>query len=324
MSAERGHDRAASQAGRRPPTNTARQSKPDGPRRVRNGVKLRSRAGVPSSPLSDRLVALMERRFSINEMEEGLRYARLGQTVALEVVEGALIAKVQGTRAKPYDVRLEFGAFDAAQWERIIGLMASEAVYLVKLLAKELPDGIDDLLGSIDLELLPGDADGLGVECTCRRKNPCRHGAAIGYLLAERLADDPLEVFALRGMAAPRLLDRLRHARTLRSRGVAAAHADPMIPESQAEPEPLEGCVDEFWRPGPRLAELQEAPPPQHVSHALLRRLGPSPLDGKFPLVGLLASIYDSVSSAALRLRDRAEQIDEASEGDEVRSDDAA
>jgi hypothetical protein len=119
-------------------------------------------------------------------------------------------------------------------------------------------------------------------------------------------------------MPAPRLLDRLRHARTLQARGVAAAHADPMIPESQADPLPLEACVDEFWRPGPRLTLLQDAPPPQHVSHALLRRLGPSPLNGKFPLVGLLASIYDSVSSHALRLRDRAEQIDDAPDAHDV------
>jgi hypothetical protein len=27
----------------------------------------------------------------------------------------------------------------------------------------------------------------------------------------------------------------------------------------------------------------------------LLRRMGPSPMGGKFPMVGLLASIYDSI-----------------------------
>jgi uncharacterized Zn finger protein len=295
----------------------ARQNRPDGPRRVRNGLKPSSRSGVPSSPLSNRLISLMERTFSINEMEEGLRYARLGQTISMEIEAGAIVATVQGTRAKPYDVRLVFGAYENQQWERIVELMASEAVYLVKLLSKELPEGIDELLGSVDLELLPDDAEALGVECTCRRKRACRHGAAVLYLLADRLADDPLGIFALRGMPAPRLLDRLRHARTLQARGVASAHADPMIPESQADPLPLEASVDEFWRSGPRLTLLQEAPPPQHVSHALLRRLGPSPLNGRFPLVGLLASIYDSVSSYALQLRDRAEQIDDAAETQE-------
>jgi len=38
--------------------------------------------------------------------------------------------------------------------------------------------------------------------------------------------------------------------------------------------------------------------------HALLRRRGPTPLQGKFPLVGLLASIYDSIAEHGRKLRD--------------------
>jgi hypothetical protein len=105
----------------------------------------------------------------------------------------------------------------------------------------------------------------------------------------------------------------------IQSRGVAAAHADPLIPQTQVEPPLLEACLEEFWRSPPSMKGVQEIPPPQHVSHALLRRLGPSPLDGKFPLVGLLASIYDSVAQYAVQLRDQAERLDEGREtpGDE-------
>ncbi|MBT7351022.1 MAG: hypothetical protein HN811_01025, partial [Phycisphaerae bacterium] len=42
----------------------------------------------------------------------------------------------------------------------------------------------------------------------------------------------------------------------------------------------------------------------KHVSHALLRRLGPSTLDGQFPLSGLLATIYDEAASEAVRILD--------------------
>jgi hypothetical protein len=41
------------------------------------------------------------------------------------------------------------------------------------------------------------------------------------------------------------------------------------------------------------------------AAHALLRRLGQSPLQGKFPLVGLLASIYDSMAARGRELRER-------------------
>jgi hypothetical protein len=84
-----------------------------------------------------------------------------------------------------------------------------------------------------------------------------------------------------------------------------------MIPQTQAEAPALESCLGEFWRPPPGASAGQQPPPPQHVSHALLRRLGPSPLQGKFPLVGLLASIYDSVAAYAVKLRDQAERLEE-------------
>jgi hypothetical protein len=42
---------------------------------------------------------------------------------------------------------------------------------------------------------------------------------------------------------------------------------------------------------------------PAHLPHTLLRRLGISPMDGKFPMVGLLETIYDDVSKVAREQR---------------------
>jgi hypothetical protein len=49
-----------------------------------------------------------------------------------------------------------------------------------------------------------------------------------------------------------------------------------------------------------------------------LRRLGQSPLQGKFPLVGLLASIYDSIAENGRKLRDEVAHREDAQEGTEV------
>ena len=116
--------------------------------------------------------------------------------------------------------------------------------------------------------------------------------------LVERLVDAPTSVFALRGLAPEPLLDRLRQARTIHTRGVALAHAEPVPQGARDEPIPLEMTVEDFWRTH---GHSDDAPPPEHVPHAILRRLGPSPLNGKFPLSGLLASIYDQVASYARR-----------------------
>jgi uncharacterized Zn finger protein len=189
--------------------------------------------------------------------------------------------------------------------------MAGEAMYAAKLLAQDVPPALEDLFTGVGADLLPARSGALEIKCTCSISAPCKHAAAVAYLLADRLSDDPLVLFDLYGLTAQRVLDRLRQARAMQTTGPAAAHGTLLIPESQIEPPPLETCLDDYWRCGPQLSELEHAPPPQHVAHALLRRLGPSPMKGRFPLVGLLASIYDDVASAAIRIRDRAERVEE-------------
>jgi uncharacterized Zn finger protein len=278
------------------------------PRRVRSGVKLRS--AEPRTWVGRRWIALVEQLVEIAERLGGRDYARRGQTVSLEFVPGGIEARVQGRAARPYTTRWRMPVFDEGQWQRLIDAMAAEALYAAKLLARELPEAVDELPGLGDLHLVPR-APEVRLECDCGRGGACKHAAAIGYLAAERLDRDPLKAFELRGMAVSRLLERLAAVRARQTRSVAA-HAEPLVPHAvQQDLRPLDACLDSFWRPGPQLAELQRMPPPQHAPHALLRRLGPSPLAGRFPLVGLLASVYDTVAQEAIRLRDRAERLDD-------------
>ena len=278
------------------------------PRRVRNGVRLRSRDGtIPTTALSDRLLNLMRMVFDPEELQEGFHYARLGQTVAIEYHDGEVKARVQGLEPRAHEVRIDIGVFDADHWDRIIEAMAGEALYLVRLLAGEMPEGADVLLESLELSLLPPTAEAISFHCTCHAAKPCLHAATVAHLLADELAANPLVILHLRGMPADALRERLRQLRAMRMRGMASAHVDPIVPELRQEPPPLDACVDDYWRPGAALARLKDLPPPQHAPQALLRRLGPSPLGGQFPLVGLLASIYDTVAEHADRLRDQAE-----------------
>ena len=281
-----------------------------GPRRVRHGLKLRSRDGViPRGPLADRWIEGLEAVIAPKELEEGRRYARLGQTVSMTIIPGGVDAVVQGSRVKPHAVRITVGAYPEETWGRIIETMAGEASYLVKLPAGDMPEGLETMLRTMDLELVPRSRHWAEGACDCAAGTRCRHVATVGYLMAERLALEPLTALELRGLAAAQVVDRLRHARAMRGGGVASAHVDPLIPESQREPIPLEACLDDYWRMGPELLHAPPAPPAHHVPQALLRRLGPSPLKGEFPLVGLMASVYDVASESARRWRAEAEGI---------------
>lgn len=287
------------------------QRRPESPRRVRDGFKLRAlKDDGPRSILTQRWIDLIVALTHPDELSEGIEYARAGQIASLDHTDGRIVSLVQGRRSRPYRVEIVTKVLSAVQWSRLVEQMSKEAIYAAALLSSEVPEQIHELFESIELELIPSDATKIETSCDCERPKPCRHIAAAGYIIAERLQREPHGIFALRGLPADQLLDRLRHAREIRTHGVASAHADPMIPETQMEPLPLAECLDDFWRSGRELSEVEKAPPGHHVNHALLRRLGPSPLLGKFPLVGLLASIYDSVAQYATDLRDRAEGID--------------
>jgi len=288
----------------------------DGPRRVRHGVKLLGKVDPPVvSGVGLRWMKLVAAAIDATTLAAGLAYARSGQTTSLEIKAGGVNAHVQGTALRPYETRIIVPAFTEEEWESIIRAMARESIHVAKLLANEIPPGLDDLLGVMQLSLLPDSLDATHWECSCAEPKPCKHLAAIGYLLADRLTQAPLLVFTVLGLPAERLLDRLRRARTIQEHGVASAHVDAAIPETQVDPLPLEACLDEFWRLGPQLQDADDRPPAPHVSHALLRRMGPSPLNGKFPMVGLLASVYDTVSAAAVKMRDRGEETSGEVEG---------
>jgi uncharacterized Zn finger protein len=135
----------------------------------------------------------------------------------------------------------------------------------------------------------------------------CRHAAAVGYLLTEQLESRPLQLFTLLGQSSEHVLDRIRHARTQQGDAHQASHLSVQVPQAAADAPPLEACIEEYWHATPAggmRRAIEQQPPLAHAPHALLRRLGPSPLQGKFPMVGLLASIYDSISQAARRVRD--------------------
>lgn len=269
------------------------------PRRVANGIKLRAPDAVLGEHAS-RWRQLIESIADEPARQEGRAYARAGQIATLELGAGEVRATVQGRAARPYETVLTLPRFDADQWDRLIALLAAEAGHAARLLAGEVPAGLGDRLTEAGLELLP--AASLTARCSCGGTAACKHAVALGHVVGERLHDEPLLVFTLRGLPGPRLLERLRQTRTVQTAGYAAAHADPAIPETQVPPPPLERCLDGFWQAGPRSGD--EGPEHAYPPHALLRRLGPSPLTGRFPMVGLLASIYDTVSETAGSLRD--------------------
>jgi len=202
-----------------------------------------------------------------NRLPRGRSYARSGAVGELIVAPGQVRAAVQGSRARPYDVHIRVRQFDDRQWGHLLDIVASQVGHAAALLDGELPPEIIDDVTAAGLGLLPGPGD-LQPRCSCPDwADPCKHAAAVCFLVADVLDTDPFALLLLRGRDRDTVLSALRSRRgspipqaqhpRKHDRGIAARHAyatteRPALPTPALPP----------TRPG-RPSTLAVDPPPE-------------------------------------------------------------
>src|SRR5437773_7009021 len=170
---------------------------PAQPRRVKDGIKAKSeRGGIGETWWSKRWVGVLE-SFSLGtRLTRGRSYARQGQVISIDVEPGIVKAKVQGTQPRPYNVKIRLEPLTDGDWDKVTEAMASQAIFAAKLLAGEMPQNIEEAFASVDISLFPTALSELHTDCSCPDwANPCKHIAAVYYLLAERFGGEPLLIF---------------------------------------------------------------------------------------------------------------------------------
>jgi uncharacterized Zn finger protein len=276
-----------------------REWEPSRPLPVEGGIAARSKRGaIGETWWSQRFIELLEASDVGSRLARGRNYARRGQVIELDVEPGIVFAKVQGSRYTPYRVRIRAKALTEQQWRRVEKAMAARAAPLAKLLAGEMPHDVEDVFAACKLKLFPRSNAELKASCTCPDwESPCKHVAAAYYILAERFDEDPFLIFAWRGRDKDELLERLR-ARRLggTASAPAAARSASWAPPATALAEQL----DCFWRSGPSLVDLHVSALASEVPDALLRQLGPAPVEvAGENLAKILAPAYATLAAAA-------------------------
>src|SRR5262245_12260028 len=77
------------------------------PRAVDGGLKARSaRGAIAQTWWSERFIEVLEEIGLGSRLQRGRNYARRGQVISLDIDAGLVSARVQGSRAKPYRVRI--------------------------------------------------------------------------------------------------------------------------------------------------------------------------------------------------------------------------
>ena len=254
---------------------------PSQPRAAKGGIKSQSkRGGFGVSWWAKRWIAVLE-RFDIGaRLGRGRSYARRGQVVSITIDKGLVKAMVQGSRPKPYGVTIRVKTLSGASWRKLARKLSHQAIFAAKLLAGEMPQDIEVAFKEAGLSLFPEKLKELDTDCTCPDwSNPCKHIAAVYYLLGEEFDRDPFLILKLRGMNREEIVRLLGGANSkITSRYIRSKPAIPETGEEVSLPlEPLASDVSAFWDgsslPDDLFAEVRIPP----VAAALPKRLGSFP-----------------------------------------------
>jgi hypothetical protein len=215
-------------------------------------------------------------------MERGRRYARGGRVQELTVKAGRIEARVQGSRAVPYRVSVRSAAPSKGQWKQLEMAMTARLGWTAQLLNGAVPQDLEEAFAEVGVPLFPRRWSDLQVRCGCPDDaEPCKHIAAVLYVFAQQLDEDPWQLLAWHGKERDVLLNALR----------------------RGAPEPADAGLPPWWPMGLRSRPASRWQPPDPLPpdppERALQRLGPLELPGAPPdLEQRLAAFYRQLLGA--------------------------
>lgn len=263
---------------------------PSQPRHVDGGMKATTKRGAfGASWWAKRWIAVLEGFGWESRLQRGRTYARKGQVLSIEVTSGVIKAKVQGSAAKPYSVTIRIPPLTDEQWADVLAAVAQQALFAAQLLGGEMPPAIEEVFDQVGIPLFPRTAYDVETRCSCPdAANPCKHSAAVYYLVGEQFDADPFLVFQLRGRTKTAFLAALRERHRASIAPAAVVDATPPHPA-------LHDLLEHFYEsPNPITLPLPSIEPPT-VEAPLLIRYGPPPAATEHELRRLYRMITTTV-----------------------------
>ena len=136
-----------------------------------------------------------------NRIPRGARYARNGSVKEIVISDNVIDAKVQGSRRTPYSVTIKVDKFSAKETEALMdGILAHPAI-VAELLNRKLSPAVNDIAKENRLKVFPTSWRDLGMNCSCPDwAVPCKHIAAVIYMVGQEIDNNPFLVFKLHGV----------------------------------------------------------------------------------------------------------------------------
>lgn len=131
----------------------------------------------------------------------GRSYAAAGQVSELAIQPGLVTAYVQGAGSTPYSSTIKFKELSGTTKESVVAALRQESILLAALLVGEMPVTVETIFAEAGGNLFPVRGGDVCTRCNCPDyANPCKHLAAVYYLLGEAITHNPLLLLELRGI----------------------------------------------------------------------------------------------------------------------------
>jgi len=151
---------------------------------------------------------LEEIDYGTNRLPRGRRYARNGSVVEIKLKKnGEIAARVQGTRVTPYQEKISLPQFTEKQLTLIREIIEQRVDLSSQMMIGVLPQELSEVLHQQGIELFPHSWGDIDADCSCPDwANPCKHLAAVYYMIANEIDKDPYLLFEMHGARRELLL----------------------------------------------------------------------------------------------------------------------
>lgn len=274
---------------------------PAKPKKVKNGLRTRKKTGeIGETWWAKRFLEVLDNFGWSNRLARGRSYARGGQVIDYNIDYGLITSKVQGTQRKPYSIKIKVKTLSDKDWAKVIKAMAHQARFSAKLLARQMPHDIEEIFKETKVSLFPTSKKDFEADCSCPDwANPCKHIAAVYYIIGEAFDRDPFLIFHLRGIKKDELLERLN-----KEIGILQREIEEVVEEEEKETvEPIVCELALFWKVNKEINYHFELKPPA-LNAAILHRLGVPQfwMGTEKDFYRMMEKVYKDISNCAIQI----------------------
>jgi len=269
--------------------------------KVSGGIKAQSKRGsFGSNWWAERWIETLMEYDMDERLTRGKSYARRGQVTELKIGKGRVTAVIQGS--SEYDVVINIKVLGKSKWRDIVKRIMGRPTVAASLLSGRMHEGIESIFADAKVMMFASKSD-TETYCTCPDwANPCKHIAAVYFLLAEEFDRDPLLIFQMRGIERGELLEmaglgtRMQKGATGKKGGSKKREDKTGANTKSSRTAPLSADPLKFWSRGDSEYDPGRNTVPS-ISAPIVKQLGNFPLwRGEDKFLPTMEGIYEGAS----------------------------